>query len=155
MVLESQRAPMTLLQLAALAVGALLLVLGRPQGTWPPTPGTAGFLLGALVFGLGAVALVLGEARRVEVGPAGVRLVVTWRGGRVRRVDIPVADIRDLALSGLGDATDGTRAYDLVVLCRDGREVHLFGGCAFEGRLDRDRLEGLRQEARQILGLGA
>jgi len=38
-------------------------------------------------------------------------------------------------------------------MMRDGRELHLFGGCVFEGRMDRDRVEALRETFREALGV--
>ncbi|HLO68712.1 MAG TPA: hypothetical protein VK188_16930 [Holophaga sp.] len=154
MVLQSQRLPMSLLQVAGILMGLLLMLLTRHRVGWSFTNEMAGFLLGLLILVLSAAALAVGERRRVEIGREGIRLEVAWRWGRTRVVRIPAAEIRDIALSALGSASDGTRSWDLVVMGRDGRETHLLGGCAFEGRLDRDRMDLLRREARGLLGLG-
>jgi len=145
MVLESKPAPMMLMYAGGIAVGALIMYLARDYSSARSNE-FAGFLLGCMVLGLSLVALVLGESRRVELDEAGRRVIldVCWRWGRRKRLVIPFADIRDFGIGALGSATDGSRYYDIVVNHRDGREIHLFGGCAFEGRLDRDRIEGLR-----------
>lgn len=153
MVLESQRVPMNLLQVAGMLMGLLLMGLTRHRVAWSLTNEMAGFLLGLLVFVLSAAALAVGESRRVEIDGEGIRLEVAWRWGRTRVVRIPAAEIRDIALSALGSRSGGTRSWDLVVMRRDGREIHLLGGCAFEGRLDRERMDQVREEARGLLGL--
>lgn len=153
MTLQSQRLPMSLLQVAGLLMGLLLMALTRHRVSWSFTNEMAGFLLGLLILVLSAAALAVGESRRVEIAREGIRLEVAWRWGRTRVVVIPAAEIRDIALSAQGSHSEGTRSWDLVVMRRDGRETHLLGGCAFEGRLDRDRMDRTRDEARRILGI--
>ena len=153
MILESRKAPMQAMYVAGAAVGLLLMYLARG---WASVRSNefAGFALGCLIFGVSLAALVVGESRRVELDEAGRRVVldVTRRWGRGRRIVIHAAEIRDLSVGALGDRSDGSRYYDLVVHHRDGREIHLFGGCVFEGRMDRDWVEGLRETFRRVLG---
>ena len=151
MILESRKAPMQVMYVAGAAVGLLLMYLAR-DFAWTRSNALAGFLLGCLVFGLSAVAMVLGESRRVELDEAGRRILldVNWRWGGKRLV-LPFADLTDITVGRMGDTSDGSVYYDLVVHHRDGREIHLFGGCVFEGRMDRAWIEDLRERFRAAL----
>lgn len=154
MVLESKPAPMLAMYVGGSLAGALLMYLARGF-TSIRSNEFAGFLLGCLLLGLSAAALLVGEGRRVELDEAGRRVIleITRRWGARRRIEIQAAGIRDIAIGALGERSGGSRYYDLVVMMRDGRELHLFGGCVFEGRMDRDRVEALRETFREALGV--
>jgi len=154
MVLESKPAPMLAMYVGGSAAGLLLMYLAR-NFTFARSNELAGFLLGCLILGLSVAALLVGEGRRVELDEGGRRVIldITRRWGARRRIEIQAAGIQDIAIGALGDRSDGTRYYDLVVKRRDGGELYLFGGCVFEGRMDRDQMEGLRQHFRGVLGL--
>jgi len=48
-----------------------------------------------------------------------------------------------------GKFSAGTRYYDVVVRLKDGRDMYLFGGCVFEGRMNREWVEGVRARLEQ------
>ncbi len=152
MTLESKPAPMRMLCLGGIAGGSLLMYAARGFSTARANE-LAGFLLGSLILGLSLLALVVGESRRVELDEEGRRVLldVIRRWGGRKRIEIPFADIEAIDLGAQGKPSAGTRYYDLIVRRRDGREVYLFGGCVFEGRMSREWIEGLRNRFLQAL----
>ncbi len=150
MILESKPAATDALQAFVTALGLLFMYLARGFRTGG-TNVRAAFALGCLFFGLGVVALVIGESRTVAVDEAGrvIRLTVRHRVGGTRVIEIPFGEVRAVEIGMLGRA--GTRHYDLVVQRVRGRDVYLFGGCAFEGRMSRDWVDGLRSEIEQMV----
>jgi hypothetical protein len=153
MTLESKAAPMAALYVAGLAVGLLLMYLAR-DFTLARSNTLAGFLLGALIAGLSLAAMVVGESRRVELDVPGRRIVleITRRWGGAKVLVFPFADIQEITIGRMGSRSEGSVYYDLVVRRRDGREVYLFGGCVFEGRMSREWIEDLRATFTRALG---
>ncbi len=49
--------------------------------------------------------------------------------------------------------SNGSRYYDLVVTLGSGKEIFLFGGCVFEGRMNREKMEDLRERIEQSIGM--
>lgn len=145
MKLESKPAANLWLYLVTIVLGLLLMWLARDFGH-AGTNEKAGFLLGCMLFGLGAVALVIGESRTVEVDERRKMILLDIRGriGGDRRIEIPFSDIKEFSIGLQGNRTDGSRYYDLVVRLGSGKEVCLFGGCVFEGRMSRAWIEDLR-----------
>jgi len=145
MKLESKPAAMQAMYAVTIAVGLLLMWLAR-DFSHAGTNVTAGFLLGCMLFGLGVLALVVGESRTIELDEQRRRIVleVRRRVGGSRRVEIPFAEIRELGIGLQGRPSSGTRYYDLVVRLRSGKDIHLFGGCVFEGRMSRQWIDGLK-----------
>lgn len=145
MKLESKPAAMLALYIAVVAVGLLLMWLARGFSHGGSNV-MAGFLLGCMLAGLGALAMLVGESRTIELDERRRRIVldVRRRVGGNRRIEIPFGDIREFAVGMQGKASSGTRYYDLVVRLKNGKEMHLFGGCVFEGRMDRGWIDGLR-----------
>lgn len=143
--LESKPASMLALYLGIISVGMLLMWLAR-DFAHGGTNVMAGFLLGCLLAGLGILGLVIGEARTVELDERrrAILLDVTRRVGGSRRITIPFNSIEGFSIGLQGKASSGTRYYDLVVRQRDGKEIYLFGGCVFEGRMSREWIDGLR-----------
>lgn len=144
MKLRSQPATNIALALTLIGVGAALAYLGRQH---PDTPTWAGFLLGWLLLLLGLAALLVRETREIELDTRRRLLVldVRRRVGGERRQVVPFADIVSVGLGAMGSRSEGSVYYDLVVHTRDGKALYLMGGCAFEGRMHRDRMEALRE----------
>lgn len=131
------------------AAGLALVYLGRHHAdtnTW------AGFLLGWLMLLLGLAGLLVHESRLIELDTRRRMLVldVRRRMGDSRRVAIPFSHIVDIDISFLGTHGEGSVYYDLVVRTREGKSVHLMGGCVFEGRMNRDHMERLRDQILHI-----
>ncbi len=129
----------------SVAVGALLVYFGRHHAD---TNAWAGYLLGWLMLLLGLAALLVNESRQLELDTRRRLLVldVRRRLGGNRRVTIPFSQITSVDVSTFGSRSDGSVYYDLVVRTLDGRSVYLMGGCAFEGRMNRDYMERLRDQ---------
>jgi hypothetical protein len=151
--LESKAEPALAMYLAAIAVGALLMI-GFRDFSQAGTNALAGFLLGCMLAGLGAAALIVGESRSVELDGERRRIVleVKRRLGGNRRIVIRFAEVRGFGIGLQGKLSSGTRYYDLIVRTTDGRELALFGGCVFEGRMDRAWIDGLRREFEAAVG---
>lgn len=134
---------------ASVAVGALLVYLGRHHAD---TNAWAGFLLGWLMLLLGLAGLLVHETRQIELDPRRRLLVldVQRRLGGNRRVVIPFAHIDSIDVSVFGSRDEGSVYYDLVVRTQEGKNVYLMGGCVFEGRMNRDHMERLRDQFLQV-----
>jgi len=147
MKLESKPATNTLLYLLTIGIGLVLMYLAR-DFSHAGTNVLAGFLLGCMLFGLGVLGLLIGETRTVELDERRKRIVlaVTRQIGGSRQVIIPFGEIRSLGIGMQGKASSGSRFYDLVVTLKNGKEVYLFGGCVFEGRMSREWVEGLKRQ---------
>ncbi len=145
MKMESKPAANLVLYLVTIALGLLLMWLARDFGH-SGTNAKAGFLLGCMLFGLGTVGLAVGESRTVVVDERRKMIVldIRRRVGGDRRIEIPFSDIREFSIGLQGDRSDGSRYYDLVVRLCSGKEIYLFGGCVFEGRMSREWMEDLR-----------
>lgn len=152
MKLESTPAANILLYVVSIATGLLLMYLARgfSQGG---SNVLCGFLLGCLLFAVGIMALVVGESRTIELDERQKRIVldVRRRFGGGRQVIIPFEEIKGFGIGMQGKASSGSRFYDVVVRLISGREIHLFGGCVFEGRMSRERVEGIRQTLEQAV----
>jgi hypothetical protein len=153
--LESKPAANLGLYIAAIALGLLIMWLAR-DFSHAGTNVKAGFLLGCMLFGLGAIALVVAESRTVELDERRrmIILAVSRRVGGNRRIEIPFSDIRGISIGLQGNRTDGSRYYDLVVRLGSGKEICLFGGCVFEGRMSREWIANLRARFEEAVGLG-
>jgi hypothetical protein len=145
MKLESKPAANLVLYLIAITVGLVLMWLAR-DFSHAGSNVRAGFLLGCLLFGVGALALLVGEARSVELDEVRrvIVLEVRRRVGGNRRIEIPFSKISGCSIGMQGSRSEGSRYYDLVVRLKSGKEIYLFGGCVFEGRLSREWIEELR-----------
>lgn len=154
MKLESRPVGNLALNLGALVAGALLMWLARDFRHGGSNE-LAGFLLGCLLFGLGAASFAIGESRTVELDERNKKIVlqVRRRIGSCRRVEIPFRCITGVGVAALGSTSDGSRYYDLVISQNTGRDIHLFGGCVFEGRMSRDWIDGLRSHFQHVIGL--
>ena len=142
---RSQPARNFALNLTVIAVGAVLIYLCR-QHTDPNA--WSGFLLGWLLLLLGLAALLIHETREIELDTQRRQLVLNLRqrfGGN-RRIAMAFADIVGITIGELGSRLEGSVYYDLVVHERSGKDIYLMGGCAFEGRMNRERMERLREQ---------
>ena len=153
MKLESQPAANMLLYIVTSVAGLLLMYLAR-DFNHGGTNVLCGFLLGCLLAGLGVLGMAIGETRTVELDERRRRIVldVRRRVGGSRQVIMPFAEITGFGIGLQGKPSAGTRYYDLVVQLKSGKEIHLFGGCVFEGRMSREWVEGIRQRFEQALG---
>ncbi len=153
MKLESKPAANMLLYVVIIVVGFLLMYLAR-DFSHGGTNVLCGFLLGCLLFGIGSMAMVVGESRAVELDERRKRVVLDVRrrvsGGR--QIIIPFGDIKGFGIGMQGKASAGSRFYDVVVRLNSGKEIYLFGGCVFEGRMSREWVEGIRGEFESALG---
>ena len=146
MVLQSKPGRTLLLAAVCTTLGLVLLVGFRDYPRWDSNA-FAGFMLGAMLFGLGVAGLAIRETRRIELddGRRQIVLEVTRRLGANRRIVIPFAQITGFGIDLQGKPAAGTRYYDLTVQTSDGREIHLMGGCVFDGRMDRAWIDDLRR----------
>lgn len=155
MKLESQPVTNTLLYIVTCTIGLLLMVLARDFSHGGSNV-LAGFLLGCMLFCLGVLGMVIGETRAVELDERRKRIVldVRRRIGGNRQVVIPFREIRSLGIGMQGKATSGSRFYDLVVTLKNGKEVYLFGGCVFEGRMSREWVDGVKMRVEAAMEKG-
>ena len=153
MKLESKPAVNMLLYIVVTGVGLLLMYLTRDFRHGDSNV-LCGFLLGCMLAGVGIMAMAVGEGRTVELDERQQRivLVIRRRIGGSRRFDIPFCDISGFDIGMMGKGSSGTRHYDIVVRLGSGKEIYLFGGCVFEGRMNREWVEGIRQRFEQALG---
>jgi len=144
--LESKPAAMLALYLVMIAIGMLLMWLAR-DFSQAGTNVMAGFLLGSMLFGLGVLALLVGESRTIELDEQRRRILldVSRRIGGNKRIEIPFSDVRELCIGLQGKASSGSRFYDLIVRLKSGKDIHLFGGCVFEGRMNRQWIDDLKE----------
>jgi hypothetical protein len=149
MKLESKPAANMLLYVVTIAIGLLLMYLARDFRSGG-TNVLCGFLLGCMLAGLGMLGVAVGESRTVELDERRKSIVLDVRR-RVgsRQIIIPFSDIKGFGIGLQGKASAGTRYYDVVVRLNSGKEIHLFGGCVFEGRMSRDWAEGIRSRFEQ------
>jgi hypothetical protein len=145
MKLESKPDATLAMYVAIIVVGSLLMWLAR-DFSQAGSNVMAGFLLGCMLFGLGVLALIIGESRTVQLDEQQKRIVleVRRRIGPSKRIELPFSDIRELGIGVQGKPSSGTRYYDLIVRMRSGKEIYLFGGCVFEGRMSRQWIDDLR-----------
>jgi hypothetical protein len=153
MKLESKPAANMLLYVVISVVGFLLMYLARDL-SHGGTNVLCEFLLGCMLAGVGIMAMAVGESRTVELDERRKRIVldVRRRVGGGRQIVIPFGDIKGFGIGMQGKASAGSRFYDVVVRLNSGKEVYLFGGCVFEGRMSRDWVEGIRYSLEQALG---
>lgn len=138
----------TLLLSALCTIIGLVLLVGFRDFPQAGSNRFAGFMLGVLLFSLGALGLAIRETRRIELDERGRRIIleVTRRLGGNRRLVIPFSQIEGFGIGLQGKLANATRYYDLTVKTRDGKEIHLMGGCVFEGRMDRAWIANLRRQ---------
>ena len=150
--LESKPAANMLLYVVTIVAGLLLMYLARDFGHGGSNV-LCGFLLGCLLAAVGIMAMVVGESRTIELDEQRSRIVldVRRRVGGGRQIIIPFGDIKGFGIGMQGKASAGSRFYDVVVRLNSGREIYLFGGCVFDGRMNRERVEGIRQTLEQAV----
>jgi hypothetical protein len=153
MKLESKPARNMLLYVVVSGAGFLLMYLAR-GGSHGDSNVLCGFLLGCMLAGVGLMAMAAGEARTVELDEVQKRIVLEIRRriGGSRRFVIPFREISGFGIGMLGRASSGTRYYDVVVRLGSGKEIYLFGGCVFAGRMNREWAEGIRRRFEEALG---
>ena len=150
MQLRSQPERNVALGLGCVAIG-LLLVYGFRQhadrNAW------AGWLLGWLLLLPGLAALLIHETREIDLDTRQRLLVlqVHRRVGGDRRLAIPFSEIIGVSVDRFGSRSEGSVYYDLMVRTRSGKDIYLMGGCAFEGRMNRERMEALRAQFEHAL----
>ena len=152
MKLESKPAANQQLYIVIIIVGTLLMFLAR-DFQHGGTNVLCGFLLGCMLSGLGALGMVIGETRTVGLDGRQKRIVldVRRRVGGSRQIIIPFADIKGFGIGMQGKTSAGSRYYDVVVRLNSGTEIYLFGGCVFDGRMNRDWVEGIRLSFEQAI----
>jgi hypothetical protein len=150
--LESKAGQTLLLAVVSAAAGLLLMYLARDYGSIRSNEG-AGFLLGAMLFLIGAAGVAIRERRRVVLDEERRQIVleITRSLGGNQRIVISFERVAGIGVALQGDRSSGSRYYDLIVQTRRGEEIHLFGGCAFEGRMDRVRMDELRRRFEQAV----
>jgi zinc transporter ZupT len=155
MKLESQPAANTLLYIATIVIGLALMFLAR-DFSHGGTNVLAGFFLGCMLFVLGLLGMLIGETRTVELDERRKRIVlsITRRVGGCRQVVIPFSEVRNMGIGMQGKVTSGSRFYDLVLTTTNGKEIYLFGGCVFEGRMSREWVESLKKRFEKAVGDG-
>lgn len=149
LVLKSNKTAGVVLGLAGMAAGAWL---AKVCAGVPDRNASAGFLLGLLILGLSLLSLLMGESRVVTVSPERrrVRLEIRRRWG-TRLEETPFSEVERIGLTRQGSASNGSVYYDLTLVLKDGTERYLFGGCAFEGRINRAKIEGLRATIQNMI----
>lgn len=153
-VLESKPNANLLLNLVCTLAGVALIYLGHDYGTIGSNR-FYGLLLGLLIMSLGVAALIIGERRRitVDIAKREIRLDVRRRLASEKSIRIPFASIAQIYLTRNGSASDGSVYYDISLERTYGSDVYLMGGCIFEGRMDRCRMDKLRNELMKIVGI--
>lgn len=145
MKLESQTAANTLLYITTIIIGLILMMLTR-DFSHSDSNALAGFLLGCMLFGLGVLGMLIGETRTIELDERRKRIVLNVRRkvGGSKQLIILFDDIGGFGIGAQGKFSSGTRFYDLIVRLKSGKEIYLFGGCVFEGRMSREQIEGMK-----------
>ncbi len=153
MKLESKPAGNMVLYIVVSGAGFLLMYLARGFSHGDSNV-LCGFLLGCMLAGVGLMAMAVGEARTVELDERQQRIVleIRRRVGGTRQFVIPFREISSFGIGMMGKASAGSRYYDVVVRLGNGKEIYLFGGCVFEGRMSREWAEGIRQHFEEALG---
>lgn len=148
--LESRPELTYLIGIGILLIGIPLFWLGRNYSGYGDSA-FAGFVLGCFLIGISVLALVVGEQRSVELDEQRGRIVldITRRVGGSRQVIIPFQDIERFTVLHLGEYGSFSAYYDLGAVLRSGKTVYLFGGCAFDGRMNREWIEELRSRFEQ------
>jgi hypothetical protein len=152
MILQSKPGQTMLLSALCALIG-LVLAIGFRKYTQMNSNEFAGFMLGMLLLSLGVLGLLIRESRTIELDERRRRIMLDVRRslGGSRRIVIPFSDIAGFGIGLQGKPASGTRYYDLVVQMRDSREIHLMGGCVFEGRMDRQWIDDLRRRFEQAV----
>jgi hypothetical protein len=141
-----------LMSIGVLLMGAPLFWLGRTYTGYGDNR-FAAFALGCLLLILGLMALVMGETRSIELDVERKRIVldIKRRIGGCRQVVIPFQAIEKFTILRMGTSSNLSVYYDLGVVQRSGKTVYLFGGCAFDGRMSSEWIEGLRIQFEQVV----
>lgn len=149
LVLKSNATAGTVLGLAGLAAGALLVKLSAGV---PDRNASAAFMLGLLLLGISLLAVLIKESRVVTISPGRrfIRLDIRHRWG-ARTVKTPFSAIERIGIVRLGSTSNGSVYYDLALIQKDGTELCLFGGCPFEGRMNRSRIEETRAHLQALI----
>jgi hypothetical protein len=142
--------------IASLGVGLVLVYGFRHHGGLALSDSFAGFLLGWLLLVVGVGSLVWGG--QVVVTVDGRRRCVVVEAGnrfRTRRKTFlfkDVANATDVFVGRLGDRSDGSVSYHVVVRFKSGEEVALFFPF-FDGQYDRQVAESRCQRLRACIFL--
>lgn len=153
MVLKSKPNANLLLNLVSILAGATLVYLGHDYGAIGSNR-FYGFLLGLFIVGLGIAGLLVGERRRITVDEQKreVRLDICRQLISPKTIRIPFASIARIYLARNGSASEGSVYYDIALERTHSSDVCLMGGCVFEGRMDRCRMDALRNQLKGIIG---
>lgn len=153
MVLQSSAQDNLLLYLAGTALG-IVLVLAAVDGGIQSSNEFAAVVLGGgiALISLGAMAIM--ETRRIEIDTEDrvIRLDIERNMGLSKSIVVPFDDITGVKLGRQGSRSGGSIFYDLVIIRRTERDLHLMGGCVFAGRMDRIRMNSFRHQIQEAIG---
>ena len=153
MILESKPNANLLLNLVSTLAGAALIYMGHDYGTIGSNR-FYGLLLGLFIMGLGMAGLLIGERRRITVDAQKreIRLDIWCQLIPPKTVRIPFASIARIYLARNGSTSEGSVYYDIGLERTHGSDLCLMGGCVFEERMDRCRMDALRNQLKGIIG---
>jgi hypothetical protein len=138
---------------ALLCVAGMFLIIAFRDFEVANTNTFSGFLLGVLLFVVGAIGNLVSGKQTVVVDPQS-RLVTiedTNRFGTKERA-IPFADIEEITVGFLGKRSNFISSYYLRLMLRDGKTYSLFApGRFYDGSSDRDTVERWKRRLEMYL----
>jgi hypothetical protein len=152
MKLESRPELNLLMSIAIILLGLPLLWFARDFSGFADNK-FAAFVLGGFLLALGVLTLLMGETRSVELDESRRRIALTIkrRIGGSRQVIIPYQEIENFTILRQGKASNFSVYYDIGVVRKNRKVVYLFGGCAFDGRMSREWVDGVRKRFEQAV----
>jgi hypothetical protein len=150
----SQSNPSKQITVSALScVAGMFLIIAFRDFEVANTNTFAGFLLGVLLFVVGAAGNLMSGKQTVVVDPQSRLITIedTNRFGTKER-SIPFSDIEDVTIGFLGKWANFISSYYLRLTLRDGRKYSLFApGRFYDGSSDRDTAERWKRRLEMYL----
>ena len=140
--IESNPGKQMLLAVAIFFIGLLLIILCRDYGGPGMTNTLAGFLLGWLLFLVGAVNILLNGKQTIIIDPQKRCIAVldaNLFGNKARY--IPFHEIVETRVAAIGKRSSYTMTYYVSLHLRDGKTYPLFFPAYYDGRWDRSVAE--------------
>ena len=153
-VTESNPTTQTLYAIVSTALGAVFLWLCRGFTASFHDNVFAGFLLGVMLFIMGAVGLVLVGRQRVTVDPDARAIMVEdeSRFGAKSRT-IRFDEVSRVGVGFLGKRSSGMQTWYVVLHLKSGEEYSLFApGRGYEGASERGIVDGWRRRIEAMIG---
>ena len=150
---ESNSGKQTVLSLACIAVGIVLVIGFRHFDGLGMTNTLAGFLLGVMLLIIGIYAFLVSGKQTIVIDPKARRIIIedTNRFGVKKRL-IPFGGIDHAGIGYLGKSSNFVNFYYIILKLGSGEEYSLFApGRFFEGGSDRSVMESRRQRIEEYL----